>query len=184
MLGFICCVSGVASATSDVIVYPKEDQSKDQQEKDEFECYKWAKERTGYDPSKPASGSTAEKAEEPAKGDAAAAGGLGSLSGKGGALGAGVAAAGGGTQAAAIGGSLDALTATDEVEEEEVVVEVSETSAPTRRAYPGEPELGHRLSACVIAAAPRVGPEVSWCNAGRWRIRTTTASQTLLRTTT
>ena len=95
MLGFICCVSGVASATSDVIVYPKEDQSKDQQEKDEFECYKWAKERTGYDPSKPASGSTAEKAEEPAKEDAAAAGGLGSLSGKGGALGAGVAAAGG-----------------------------------------------------------------------------------------
>ncbi len=31
---------------SDVFVYPKNGQSKDQQEQDQFACYKWAKEQT------------------------------------------------------------------------------------------------------------------------------------------
>ena len=34
----------------DVYAYPKEGQSQEQQEKDEFECYKWAKEKSGVDP--------------------------------------------------------------------------------------------------------------------------------------
>ena len=31
--------------------YPTKGQSKDQQERDRFECYQWAKKQTGYDPS-------------------------------------------------------------------------------------------------------------------------------------
>lgn len=37
---------GIAFA-SNVFVYPKNGQSKDQQEQDQFACYKWAKEQTG-----------------------------------------------------------------------------------------------------------------------------------------
>jgi hypothetical protein len=42
-------LSGVASGY-DLIVYPNKGQSKQQQEKDEFECYKWAKGQSGFDP--------------------------------------------------------------------------------------------------------------------------------------
>lgn len=34
-------------------VFPAKDQTKDQQDLDEFSCYKWAKEQTGYDPMNP-----------------------------------------------------------------------------------------------------------------------------------
>jgi len=41
---------GEASAALDVFVYPTKGQTKDQQEQDEFACYKWGKEKTGFDP--------------------------------------------------------------------------------------------------------------------------------------
>jgi hypothetical protein len=34
----------------DPIVYPAEGQSQEQMEQDEFQCYRWARERTGFDP--------------------------------------------------------------------------------------------------------------------------------------
>ena len=34
----------------DAFVYPKNDQSMEQQQKDKFECYNWAKGQTGFDP--------------------------------------------------------------------------------------------------------------------------------------
>ena len=34
-------------------VFPSKDQTKDQQELDEYKCYKWAKEQTGFDPVNP-----------------------------------------------------------------------------------------------------------------------------------
>jgi hypothetical protein len=37
-------------AAQDLMVYPMKDQSKDQQEMDEFQCYGWARDRTGFDP--------------------------------------------------------------------------------------------------------------------------------------
>jgi hypothetical protein len=40
----------VALAQSDLIIYPKEDQSEGQMEKDKYECYIWAKKQTGFDP--------------------------------------------------------------------------------------------------------------------------------------
>jgi len=50
--GFIVATVG-AVAASDLFVYPAKGQSKEQQEKDEFECYKWAKDQSGVDPSAP-----------------------------------------------------------------------------------------------------------------------------------
>ena len=39
-----------AVMASDLYVYPAKGQSKDQQGKDEYECYQWAKGDTGFDP--------------------------------------------------------------------------------------------------------------------------------------
>jgi len=36
-----------------IYVFPAKDQDKTQQESDQLECYKWAKEQTGYDPMNP-----------------------------------------------------------------------------------------------------------------------------------
>ena len=34
----------------DFFIYPSKGQSQEQQKKDEFECYQWAKDQTGFDP--------------------------------------------------------------------------------------------------------------------------------------
>ena len=41
---------------SDLIIYPKNGQTKDQQAADQYECYGWAKGQTGFDPTQPAGG--------------------------------------------------------------------------------------------------------------------------------
>jgi hypothetical protein len=43
-------------APSDLIIYPKNGQSKDQQAADQFECHSWAKNQTGFDPTQPGGG--------------------------------------------------------------------------------------------------------------------------------
>ena len=43
----------MTSAQSNMFIYPKDGQSAEQQELDEFQCYKWAKQRTGVDPNQP-----------------------------------------------------------------------------------------------------------------------------------
>jgi hypothetical protein len=98
---FLMAGSAPAMA-ADVFVYPKENQSKEQQEQDTFTCYKWAKEQTGFDPTKPVEQASA----PPPKGGAvsgaakgAAVGAIGGAiagdAGKGAAVGAGVGAAAG-----------------------------------------------------------------------------------------
>jgi hypothetical protein len=47
--------SGQASAPADIIAYPKNGQSAEQQSKDKFECHEWAAGQTGYDPTTGAS---------------------------------------------------------------------------------------------------------------------------------
>jgi hypothetical protein len=42
----------------DLIIYPKNGQSKDQQAADQYECYNWSKGQTGFDPTQPAGGSS------------------------------------------------------------------------------------------------------------------------------
>ncbi len=58
---FILCVSAtlnlvvfMPSAQSDMFIFPTDGQSAEQQELDEFTCYKWAKNKTGVDPNRPA----------------------------------------------------------------------------------------------------------------------------------
>lgn len=46
LLGVIVSTDTLAG----MFVYPEKGQSKDQQEMDQFTCYKWAKEQTGIDP--------------------------------------------------------------------------------------------------------------------------------------
>jgi hypothetical protein len=45
-----------ASPADDLIIYPKNGQSKDQQAADQFECHGWAKNQTGFDPTQPGGG--------------------------------------------------------------------------------------------------------------------------------
>jgi hypothetical protein len=47
------------AAQQDLIIYPKNGQSKDQQAADQFECHTWAKGQTGFDPTQPGGGSPA-----------------------------------------------------------------------------------------------------------------------------
>jgi hypothetical protein len=51
ILGVSPPLSGVAFG-QDPIVYPNKGQGKQQQEKDQFDCYQWAKGQTGFDPMK------------------------------------------------------------------------------------------------------------------------------------
>jgi len=44
----------MTSAQSEMFIFPKDGQSAEQQELDEFTCYKWAKKQTGVDPNQPA----------------------------------------------------------------------------------------------------------------------------------
>jgi hypothetical protein len=41
---------------TDLIIYPKDGQSKEQQAADRFECHTWAKGQTGFDPTQPGGG--------------------------------------------------------------------------------------------------------------------------------
>lgn len=44
------------TAQMDLIIYPKNGQSKEQQAADQFECHNWAKGQTGFDPTQPGGG--------------------------------------------------------------------------------------------------------------------------------
>jgi hypothetical protein len=48
--------SGPGSGSDDLIVYPKNGQSKDQQAADQYECHAWAKNQSGFDPTLPEGG--------------------------------------------------------------------------------------------------------------------------------
>ncbi len=56
---FLSVATTVATAQGDLMIYPKQGQSADQQSKDRYECHTWAVQQSGFDPSNPqASGST------------------------------------------------------------------------------------------------------------------------------
>jgi len=54
-LGCFCVLLGFSTTAmaQDFFVYPKNNQTADQQQKDQSECYVWAKGQTGYDPQNP-----------------------------------------------------------------------------------------------------------------------------------
>ena len=94
----------------DPIVYPAEGQSQEQMERDEFECFRWARDRTGFDPMQtptatsapPQKGAPRAGAARGAVGGAAAGAVIGGITG--GRSGAGRGALIGGGSGALIGG--------------------------------------------------------------------------------
>jgi len=102
ILSTFTAVSTGLPASAELFVFPKNGQNKEQQEQDEFSCYKWAKEQTGFDPNKPVEHAAAPAPQGgagkgAAKGAAVGAigGAIGGDAGKGAAIGAGVGAAAG-----------------------------------------------------------------------------------------
>lgn len=109
---FAISVMGVPLSQAQTFIYPMEGQSPDKQEMDEFACYKWAKEQTGFDPNHPTATqqgtttsttrSTTHRRGGGMLGGAMGGAALGAIggaiagdAGKGAAIGAGVGAAGG-----------------------------------------------------------------------------------------
>jgi hypothetical protein len=96
-------IIGLASSPAQMFIYPLEGQSPDKQEMDEFSCYKWAKDQTGFDPNQQVATPSAPKQRRGgmlggAMGGAAlgaVGGAIAGNAGKGAAIGAGVGAAGG-----------------------------------------------------------------------------------------
>ena len=93
---------GEAMAGMDIYVYPSKGQTKEQQEQDEFACYKWGKEQTGFDPTQTVQQAAPPQQHGQVVGGAARGAALGAIGGaiggnaaKGAAIGAGVGAAGG-----------------------------------------------------------------------------------------
>jgi hypothetical protein len=96
-----CLIAGPVWA--EVFAYPKQGQSQQQFEQDQFQCHQWAKGQTGVDPTKPQQSAAAPPPQQggavkgAARGAALGAigGAIGGDAGKGAAIGAGVGAAGG-----------------------------------------------------------------------------------------
>lgn len=47
---FLLLTSITDSANAELMIYPAQDQTPEQQQKDEFECHQWAVGQAGYDP--------------------------------------------------------------------------------------------------------------------------------------
>lgn len=99
---------GLTFSQAQMFIYPLEGQSQEKQEMDEFSCYKWAKEQTGFDPNQPTSTQqTVTRSSRHHRGGGLLGGAMGGAAlgaiggaiagdaGKGAAIGAGVGAAGG-----------------------------------------------------------------------------------------
>ena len=96
-----------AEAYAQPYIYPSKGQSQEQQERDKFECYNWARQQTGFDPTAPSYASTPPP---PPKAKAPQQGGLVQGGARGAALGAvGGAIAGNAGKGAAIGGATGAM---------------------------------------------------------------------------
>jgi hypothetical protein len=94
--------TGSVSAQSGMYVYPQKGQSPDQQDRDEYECYGWAKSQSGVDPSAPSGGANQGQRGRRTVGGAARGAGMGAAigaiagdAGKGAAAGAVVGGVGG-----------------------------------------------------------------------------------------
>ncbi len=62
-------IAGPALA-QELVIYPAKGQSQDQMEKDKYECYRWAKEQTGFDPMQQPKATEPPPRQEPRKGGA------------------------------------------------------------------------------------------------------------------
>jgi hypothetical protein len=105
-----CAASAGPAAAQDVFIYPDKGQSQQQQDKDKYECYSWAKNQSGFDPMAPPTTRSAPPKKE--AGGSVAGGALGGAA-AGAALGAvGGAIAGNAGKGAAIGAGTGGLLGT------------------------------------------------------------------------
>ena len=88
----------------DVFIYPNKGQSKQQQDKDKYECYDWAKQQTGFDPMAPPTATAPPPAKEAKQGGVVKGAARGALVGV--AVGAIAGDAGKGAAIGAAGGGL------------------------------------------------------------------------------
>ena len=106
----------------DVFIYPNKDQSKQQQDKDKYECYKWAKQETGFDPMAQPKATEPPPAQEAQQGGVVKGAARGALAGV--AVGAIAGDAGkGAAVGAAAGGLLGGMRKRDQQGREEVAQE-------------------------------------------------------------
>ena len=106
MIGMLAAgvlLAGPALA-SELMIYPNQGQSTEQQEQDKYQCYSWAKEQSGFDPMAPPTATEPPPAKEEERGGA----GKGALKGAVGGLAIG-AIAGDAGKGAAIGAGSGAL---------------------------------------------------------------------------
>ncbi len=102
-IGIMFFIGSVGTGNAEMFIYPKEGQSKEKQEMDEFQCYKWAVDQTGFDPMK-------SQASTPQAQPQTQEGGMASGAARGAALGAVGGAIGGDTgKGAAIGAGVGAM---------------------------------------------------------------------------
>ncbi|MDJ0928901.1 MAG: hypothetical protein QNJ73_14780 [Gammaproteobacteria bacterium] len=52
-LAAVLLLNSVAWSQSELMIYPNDGQDQEQQDKDNFECYSWAKGQSGFDPMSP-----------------------------------------------------------------------------------------------------------------------------------
>ena len=99
--------SGPAAA-DDLYVYPSDGQSKEQQDADEFQCYKWARDETGFDPMETPTATEPPPRQEPRRG------GIGRGAVRGAAIGAVVDGSDGAKKGAVAGGAIGGMRRADQ----------------------------------------------------------------------
>lgn len=96
------------SLAQDLYIYPNEGQSKEQQDADEFQCYKWARDETGFDPM------ATPTATEPPPQQGAKKGGVGRGAVRGAAIGAVIDGSDGAKKGAVGGGAVGGMRRADQ----------------------------------------------------------------------
>ena len=64
----VMLLSTAGWAQSEMVIYPTKNQTKEQQDKDNFECYGWAKQQSGFDPVAPPTASAPPPQQQAPKG--------------------------------------------------------------------------------------------------------------------
>ncbi len=64
----VCLLVPMPSSAQELIIYPNQGQSSEQQEQDQFQCYNWAKGQSGFDPMAPPTTKTAPPPKQAPKG--------------------------------------------------------------------------------------------------------------------
>lgn len=64
----VMLLSTAGWAQSEMVIYPTKNQTKEQQDKDNFECYGWAKQQSGFDPMAPPTASAPPPQQQAPKG--------------------------------------------------------------------------------------------------------------------